>query len=91
MRVREQLEITRCEVLVLDYGIDVVSTKQQVILAVNLYLIATKLAIEDLVSSLNIHSNAFALIIELASANGDYLAALRLLLGTAFEVAYGEN
>ena len=76
MRVCEQAEITRCEVLVLDNGIDIVSTKQQVILTVNLYLIATKLAIEDLVSSLNIHGNALALIIELASANGDYLAAL---------------
>ena len=67
--------------LLLDDGVDVIGAKEQEVLAVDLDLVATELAVKHLVASLDVNGNAVTVLVALALANGDDLAALRLLLG----------
>ena len=59
--------------------VDVVGTKQEEVLPVDLDLVAAELAVVDLVADLDVRDDALALVVELAGADGDDLAALRLL------------
>ena len=79
------------QALALDDGVDVVGAKQKVVLAVNLDLVATELAVVDLVANLDVRDDALALVADLASANRDDLAALRLLLGATGDVQTGRG
>ena len=68
-----------------DDGVDVIGTKEQEVLAVNLDLVAAKLAVVNLVANLDIDGDALTLVVQLASTNSDDLATLRLLKSLGVE------
>ena len=70
----------------LDDGVDVVGAHQQILLAVDLDLVATELTVDDNVTDLDVHGDALTLVVDLASANGNDGAALRLLLSVAGDI-----
>src|SRR3954449_1562709 len=68
--------------LLLDLGKDVGLAQDQQVLAVDLDLGAAVLAVQDGVALRDVERNALvAVVVEAAIADGDDLAALRLLLG----------
>ena len=70
----------------LDDGVDVVGAHEQILLAVDLDLVATELAVDDNVANLDVHGDALTLVVDLAGAHGNDGAALRLLLSVAGDV-----
>lgn len=55
----------------LDDSVDVVGAHQQILLAVDLDLVATELTVDDNVADLNVHGDALALVVDLTGANGN--------------------
>ena len=70
----------------LNDGVDVVGTHQQILLAVDLDLVATELTVDDNIANLDVHGDALTLVVDLAGAHGNDGAALRLLLSVAGDV-----
>ena len=64
-----------------DLGEDVGLAQHEQLLAVDLDLGPAVLAVEDLVALLDVQRDALAVLVELAVADGEDLALLRLLLG----------
>ena len=60
----------------LDDGVDVVGAHQQILLAVDLDLVATELTVDDNVTDLDVHGDALTLVVDLAGANGNDAVAL---------------
>lgn len=70
----------------LDDSVDVVGAHQQILLAVDLDLVATELTVDDNVANLDVHGDALTLVVDLAGAHGNDGAALRLLLSVAGDI-----
>ena len=82
-RARSKTNQTILTRLGLDDSVDVVGAHQQILLAVDLDLVATELTVDDNVANLNVHGDTLTLVVDLASAHGNDGAALRLLLGVS--------